>query len=809
MALQVGELYASLTLRKNQFDQALDQAENRMERFDDSMQRTFDGILTAGLYATAGLAVGFGAAAYAGVKANSDTEQFLATMTRLTGSTEKAKAELQNLKEFAKQTPFEMSDLKQGELIMRAVGLQTEKWRETIGDTAAAWKSAGKTYNDVVQAIADAQTGELERLKEFGITKQQIIDKANKMFRNKEIVNQKGQITDLTRFNEALLQLMKDRYGGMMKVQSQTFAGLLANIKDFGTAALETLSRPLFNKLNAGAKSAAESLQTLQDDGTLDVWAERLGENLDSVIHFFQNVNWELVGSAAKFTTAALAAAGFAVAIGRITMAIRAMIASTGPIGIAITAFSLLAGAIALEENEMTRLSAAQIKQYEATLKQTYGNDQLIKSFEDLRGRTRWTNDEFLRYLDLQKLISSESDPQKVAQYRQEMDGLAKRSGLTNTELRKLIDLNGQLVKTIPEGTRAISKHGSIIATTTEQYRRLNAQQRENIRMKLEEQRIALVAEKPKLEDNRAKFQREYNAAVAETLRLSQQIQATEKQIAIATAEYQKAKEKGLSLDQTRWDRQVQALKRIQEEQRLSFEAAIRDRQEAERNLQRTNERLNTLSRIEQQLVQVASVEAQTAQDQINKNNIKIRQLEEQKKKHGANVTEINNEIARLQQANRELSGAISRANSLRNSIAGAASAASTLNNRLAARVYKDVVIRYKQIYSSLPSYTRSIPGVAADLANQRLRLEGSLKRHRGGTIPKIKGMGEVPALLKGGETILTQRHTNELMRLLESGQSTNEKRSIHIENINLYQTEATPQGIVRAIQDHEMLFGD
>lgn len=169
MALQVGELYANLKLRMDDFENKLDRAENRMASAGHRFDSIFDGIRTAGLYATAGLAIGFGAMAYAGVKANSDTQQFLATMTRLTGSTSQAKKELENLKKFAAETPFEMSDLKQGELIMRAVGVQTDKWRTAIGDTAAAWGSAGKTYSDVVQAIADAQTGELERLNSFSL----------------------------------------------------------------------------------------------------------------------------------------------------------------------------------------------------------------------------------------------------------------------------------------------------------------------------------------------------------------------------------------------------------------------------------------------------------------------------------------------------------------------------------------------------------------------------------------------------------------------------------------------------------------
>lgn len=811
MALQVGELYATLTLRKGQFDSELNQAERKMQNTGHKFDSIFDGIRTAGLYATAGLAIGFGAAAYAGIKANSDTQQFLATMTRLTGSTSKAKDELQKLKTFAAQTPFNLNDLKQGELIMRAVGVDTDKWRGAIGDTAAAWKSAGKNYVDVVQAIADAQTGELERLKEFGITKQQIVDKANKMFGDKEIVNKKKQITDLKRFNDALLALMQERYGGMMKVQSQTFSGMLSNIQDFGTNALEILSKPLFEKLNAGAKSAMEGLQELQQNGTLDVWAESIGEDVDSVIGFFQSINWQAVGMATKFVVVTAAAATFAVTMRNLGLALSALMTGAGAPGLIIGSLSVLVGLFALLDRETTKLSLAQVKQTQAQLQQVNSNDQLINSYESLRNKAQWTNNEFLRYLDLQKMIAKETDPKKVSQYRSEMDQLAKKSGLTNQQIQQLLNLNGQMIKKMPEGSQAISSQGSAVAKLADQYRKLNAEKRAELQDKLEEQRSLLIAERPSLIEKIRLKTIEANQADQEALKIRQEIQRVDAQYQSESLKLREAQRSGSAGDIKMHQDNLMYLQMEQDKLRGNLGEQIKIRDEARKQVTDAQGRLTKLEEIKKQLGQIAAIEGKTAQDQINKNNQQIKQLEEQKAKHKGNAQQIDAQIGKLQTENGQLQGTVQKANALGSSlktagnhtsqnatkqgthntklndgsknagkISGAISkagdhtssnikSASTWNSILGKPIIKRVSVQITETLNRVVNNILGVGGGATGTGNHLAKI----KRHSGGTVPmmRVPGIGgDVPTLLKGGETILTARHTNELIRKLENG---------------------------------------
>lgn len=78
-----------------------------------------------------------------------------------------------------------------------------------------------------------------------------LIDQAAEMGMN-EVVNAKGQITDMEGLNKALFALMEERFKGGMAMQAQTFKGMVSNARDaMGTMARE-LSRPVFDRLKIG-----------------------------------------------------------------------------------------------------------------------------------------------------------------------------------------------------------------------------------------------------------------------------------------------------------------------------------------------------------------------------------------------------------------------------------------------------------------------------------------------------------------------------------------------------------------------------
>ena len=92
-----------------------------------------------------------------------------------------------------------------------------------------------------LQALIDAQNGELERLKEFGITKAKILEQGEKMFTGVQLVNGQGQITNQEKFNEAMIALMQDRFAGGMGKQATTMKGLWSTVTGVTKSALANM----------------------------------------------------------------------------------------------------------------------------------------------------------------------------------------------------------------------------------------------------------------------------------------------------------------------------------------------------------------------------------------------------------------------------------------------------------------------------------------------------------------------------------------------------------------------------------------
>ncbi len=822
MALRIGELYGLLTLRSQDFVRGLRSAKRNMMGMKQDWDNALESLHSRAAWAGVGIAAAFGYAAYAGVKANSDTQQFLATMTRLTGSTKQAKEELAKLKKFAIETPFEMEDLKKGELIMRAVGLETDRWRQTIGDTAAAWKSAGKSYEDVVQAIADAQTGELERLKEFGITKQQIIDHGNKIMRGKELVNNQGQITDVKAFNTVLLDLMKKRYGGMMKVQSATFAGLLSNIEDFAKQSLEVLSKPLFKKLEAGAKSAAKALDEFQKSGQIDVWAEKVNKRLNETIGFLSRIDWALVGNVTKFTLAAGSVVLFASSLAKLGRIVGGMFASLGPAGWLVAGLSLLAGSYALSSRKTEELSLAKIRLIENQQKELEQTSGLIDRYESLRNQSGLTTDELLRYMDILTLLGDKQSLSKdqIRLLKDEQAQLQQKSGLTNSELSEMVGLNNELIKTLPGATTKISEQGNVVATSTGKLRDLNAEKRENLRLELEVQKRELQSAMPEIYAKKKRAQKEYNDISNEIVSIQDKHQAKESEIAAL-----KERMKGLSEDE-RVSEEIQLQHLQSQSQALS--GKLSKMYEAQGALKKEidgyNQQEKQLARIREQLAQIELAKigngqydlksVEDATKLMEKNNGQIKQLEEMKGKRGANVKMINEEIERLKTENDEIKIALKRVSELGGKFANVKGKIDDLvkttnywNSALGKSITKSVNV---QIRSS------------GNLAQTPVVVHGPKGKrvlHRGGTVPEARqlpGSGDIRATLRGGETVMTKRTTSDVVKMLSQlkslgispngGLRTPEGHIFHLHGLN--DPMAAADATIRRLRAEEWLNG-
>ena len=137
-----------------QVGQGVDNMDRRMKKFSGGLNRL------GGLFASA----------FVG-KQITDTitkfERLEASLRTVTGSADKASVAFGFIEKFAAETPFQLEEVVDAFIKLKALGLApSEEALTSYGNTATAM---GKSLNQMIEAVADATTGEFERLKEFGI----------------------------------------------------------------------------------------------------------------------------------------------------------------------------------------------------------------------------------------------------------------------------------------------------------------------------------------------------------------------------------------------------------------------------------------------------------------------------------------------------------------------------------------------------------------------------------------------------------------------------------------------------------------
>ena len=159
-----------------------------------------------------------------------------------------------------------------------------------------------------------------------------------------------------------------------------------------------------------------------------------------------------------------------------------------GVVGLAIGGIGALAYAIYNLRKEKKELNNVSLDTYNSLMDQYRTNEDLIKQYDELRGKSKLTNDEFARYVDLQAELEEATDPKVIEDIKKEMDELQKKSGLSNQELDEMIKLNDTIVERMPEATGKITEQGKKIAGTTSELEKYNKEVLKMATLELESQ---------------------------------------------------------------------------------------------------------------------------------------------------------------------------------------------------------------------------------------------------------------------------------------------------------------------------------
>ena len=153
-------------------------------------------------------------------------EKLEASLRTVTGSAEKAAVAFRFIQDFAATTPFQLEEVTDAFIKLKALGLiPSEEALTSYGNTATAM---GKSLNQMIEAVADAATGEFERLKEFGIKARTQGDQVTFTFQGiSTTVGKNAQEI------EGYLRSIGDvQFAGAMKEQAGTLNVALSNMGD-------------------------------------------------------------------------------------------------------------------------------------------------------------------------------------------------------------------------------------------------------------------------------------------------------------------------------------------------------------------------------------------------------------------------------------------------------------------------------------------------------------------------------------------------------------------------------------------------
>ncbi|MDO4223594.1 MAG: hypothetical protein Q4D05_06175 [Acinetobacter sp.] len=275
----------------------LNQTGNSGSSFADKMKSMAGGLGVA-------IGGGFTAIVTGAISAQREFDQLNAQLvTSMGGNKEAASQAFKEIQAFAKQTPYGLQQATEGFVKLKNLGLDANVASlKSYGNTAAAM---GKDLSQMIEAVADASTGEFERLKEFGI-------KAKKQGENVEFTFQgvttkvKNNSKDIQKY---LLEIGNTKFAGGMELLAQSLDGSIAGFQDSWQSFMLTVSQSgigdmaaqgiraltdgiewLTEKIENPPQGFLDFMQDLSDTfDTVKTALEPVGEALSSVFDFMTN----------------------------------------------------------------------------------------------------------------------------------------------------------------------------------------------------------------------------------------------------------------------------------------------------------------------------------------------------------------------------------------------------------------------------------------------------------------------------------------------------------------------------------------
>jgi hypothetical protein len=359
----LGSLVANLVLESASFHRDMGRAAKAVQSDTAKIRKSMRGVerstrevqksfaqLKAGI-----AALGLGLVVKDIIRVSAEFQRLKASLKTVTGSTDAANKAFAQIKNFAATTPFDLQQVTAGFIKLKALGLDpSEAALRSYGNTASAM---GKSLNDFVEAVADAITGEFERLKEFGIKAASEGDRVKFTFQG--LTTEIGK--NATEIEAFLRKIGENQFAGAMEEQAATLGGALSNLGDsiaviqneIGDGGLASAVSDIARGMSDAANSSHNLARSL--GAGLGTVLRTIAENfrlLTAAVSAF--VAFKLAGVFFAIGTAVIAY-GRAMKIATTTTAAFTAVLAANPIGlIAVAISAAVAGLVLFNDKVLT-----------------------------------------------------------------------------------------------------------------------------------------------------------------------------------------------------------------------------------------------------------------------------------------------------------------------------------------------------------------------------------------------------------------------------------------------------------------------
>lgn len=418
--------------------------------------------------------------------------------------------------------------------------------------------SLGWGMEDTATAIAKMSDAGIQGSQAGTSLRAALLSLANPTGQTKDAFKELGiSVTDANGQFKPLPELIghiSSKMGGMTDAQktvtaaqlvgTEASAGFLALIKQ-GQPALQDYKTSLEN-----AGGTAERVAKIQQETLIGAWNEvksaaeglaiNLGEALlpaftalakgaTALVSAVSSVDPALLsfGLTAVATTASVA--GLAVGITKIITSIGALSAVilANPITAGIAAVTigigLLTAAVVTSKKETEQYKEVSLDTYKKLGEQANSLNDLANKHDEMRGKINLSNDELLRYKDLQNEIKKAEEGDNKQKLISEYDALGKKAGVTKDEMDKYLKVNDDIIAKAPATATAFDSKGNAIVKTTDEARKL-VDQYKNM------QREELILQQSQLMKNQAKDLENYTKSLEKAREVKKDLPKLEKE---------------------------------------------------------------------------------------------------------------------------------------------------------------------------------------------------------------------------------------------------------------------------------------